>query len=106
MKKKIRVIPVARASDVPPFSQSRQDAEIEALRFALLELVSSLHQQGTLDLKTYLGALGNAVWLFQGRPASRASALWIQAALAHTRPGPGRAPRGRGKASSGRRSAR
>lgn len=48
----------------PPYSKERQDAELEALRYAFCELARCLHEQAVLDLRTLSGQMGNADWIY------------------------------------------
>lgn len=48
----------------PPYSKERQDAELEALRYAFVELARCLHEGNLLDLQTLSGQMGNAEWIF------------------------------------------
>jgi hypothetical protein len=79
------IIMVARPSDVPPFSGERQDAEIEALRFAFCELARCLHETGVLDMQTLQEGLGNAEWLFSNSPMTLESVRWLSGTLGYMR---------------------
>lgn len=70
---------------LPPFSKDRQDAELEALRFAFLELAAALHEAGTLDLDAVAGRLGNAEWLYVKKPKTRESVQWLADTLKYQR---------------------
>jgi len=68
----------------PPYSKARQDAELEALRFAFCEMAALLHEQGGLDLQALAGRLGNAQWAIR-RPDTQASVAWLAETLVYMR---------------------
>ena len=50
MNSKESIIMTSDASAFPPWTAAQRDAQIEAQRFAYLELVFALHRQGVLDM--------------------------------------------------------
>lgn len=70
----------------PPYSKERQDAELEALRYAFVELARCLHEKNQLDLRTLSGQLGNAEWLFADKsPRTLESVQELREILDYTR---------------------
>ncbi len=70
----------------PPWVSDQRDAQIEALRFAFLELARALHEHGALDMNAVSGNLGNGQWLYAGKsPDTAAAVAWLADSLAATR---------------------
>jgi len=73
-------------SAFPPFSKERQDAEIEALRFAFCQLAGALHEGGLVDLKHLTERLGNAQWLWKDdKPQTFEAVMWLEDTLSYMR---------------------
>lgn len=77
------VIPLdSNPGHFPPWSAEQQDAQIEALRFVLHELMRTLHESGQLHIPALQENLSNAEWIFADkRPdtleAVRLLSVWL-----------------------------
>lgn len=80
------------AALAPPFTKTRQDAEIMAMRFAFSELLDLLHEKGVLDREEMWERLRNAEWLFQEEPHTLLSVKWMMEGLACSRAKSARPP--------------
>ena len=83
-------------SHQPPYTQEQQDAQLVALHFAYAMLAKALHAEGVLDLSDLAGELGNAQWVFQGRPAEQSVVADLAADLRYMRAKQGEPGRGQG----------
>jgi len=72
-------------SQFPPYTNEGRDAQIEALRYAFLEMAGALHEAGVLDTAVLAGRLGNTVWLHTDKPRTQETVLHLADALGFLR---------------------